>query len=115
MRIQTDKGNFDLPARESVFQSTATYRAEQSGLETELAVTGVRLLGPPTPVHFALGERGIPILATERGLWTITISQGTLGLKHYDLEYYTTELYGERIRHGAVFGWDAGKEALTGN
>jgi hypothetical protein len=92
-----------------------TFVADQPARAEELHITKVRLLSEEIdrPVRFTLPS--LTLVEGEAGRWTVTIGENEFGLPQYDLEYYATEQFGQRVHQSAVMHWNHDNEEMSGD
>jgi hypothetical protein len=106
-RLITSDSAVDLPI--GVSSGGYCFSAEMPALSGD--VVEVRLFSDALerPLRFILESF---LLDNEVGSWAIRVSESALGLDRFDLEYYATHMYGERIRHPSVFQWNSVAERM---
>lgn len=114
LRVYTANGRkYDLPVE--VYRDGREFVAEHPAYVMESNITEVRLFSDEidSPVRFIL--ESLILSETETGFWTITLSENEFGSPQYDLEYYSTDQYGKRIRNSLILEWDHEEDELTAN
>jgi hypothetical protein len=116
IRVETESGVLDLPARRHPGGDGASFVAEHPPLRQEEKGTGrvevksVCLLEEGRPVVRFAGV--LSLGQTERGVWTVREEADEFGRVRYGLEYHAREEYGARRRDPALFTWDRQREEM---
>jgi len=110
VRIESNRGSFDLPARKSRAGHSAEHRLPRTWSvgPDEVVIESVALYEGSLVCKFPMQ---LTMHGSEFGLWTVQLTED----RKWCLEYIAKQEFGRAVNFPTVFAWDHERGCMVGN